>query len=84
MLFDEGYLDSRTLNRTPIVPSCLNIIIFDTKEGKPVRKRGERQMSKSLRSMTKAEESKAIERRLREKRGGLGYLAAVDAKKKAR
>ena len=48
------------------------------------RKRGERQMSKSLRSMTKAEESKAIERRLREKRGGLGYLAAVDAKKKAR
>ena len=41
-------------------------------------------MSKSLSSMTKAEEQKAIERRLREKKGGLGYWAAVDASKKTR
>jgi len=39
-------------------------------------------MSKSLASMTKAEELKAIERRLRENKGGLGYWAAVDAKSK--
>jgi len=32
--------------------------------------------------MTKAEEQNAITRRLREKKGGLGYLAAVDARKK--
>ena len=41
-------------------------------------------MSKSLSSMTKSEELKAIERRLREKKGGLGYWAAVDASKKVR
>jgi len=39
-------------------------------------------MSKSLKSMTKAEEQKAIIRRLREKKGGLGYLAAKDADEK--
>lgn len=39
-------------------------------------------MSKSLKSMTPGEKLKAIERRLRENKGGLGYLAAVDAKKK--
>jgi len=41
-------------------------------------------MSKSLSSMTKSEEQKAITRRLREKKGGLGYWAAVDASKKGR
>lgn len=39
-------------------------------------------MSQSLKSMTKSEKQRAIERRLREKKGGLGYLAAVDAEKK--
>lgn len=39
-------------------------------------------MSKSLKSMTPEERLRAIERRLRENKGGLGYLAAVDAKKK--
>jgi len=34
--------------------------------------------------MTKTEEYMAITRRLREKKGGLGYLAAVDATKKVR
>ena len=40
-------------------------------------------MSKSLSSMTKTEEQRAITRRLNEKKGGLGYWAAVDASKKA-
>lgn len=39
-------------------------------------------MSKSLRSMTKEERVKVIDRRLRNKNGGNGYWAAVDAKKK--
>lgn len=41
-------------------------------------------MSKSLSSMAKSEEQNAITRRLREKKGGLGYWAAVDAAKKVR
>ncbi len=39
-------------------------------------------MSKSLRSMSPEERQKAIERRIKENKGGLGYWAAVDAKKK--
>lgn len=39
-------------------------------------------MAKSLRSMSSEERSRAIERRLKNKTGGLGYWAAVDAKKK--
>lgn len=41
-------------------------------------------MSKSLRSMTKSERQIAIDRRIREKKGGLGFLAALDAKQKER
>lgn len=41
-------------------------------------------MSKSLRSMTNAERDKAIERRISKKTGGLGFLAALDAKIKQR
>lgn len=37
-------------------------------------------MSKSLRSMKDKERTEAIERRLREKKGGCGYWAAVDAR----
>lgn len=40
-------------------------------------------MSKALRHMTPPERAAAIARRLKEERGGLGYLAAVDASKKA-
>lgn len=36
-------------------------------------------MSKALRRMTQAERQRAITRRLKEKKGGLGYWAAVDA-----
>jgi hypothetical protein len=39
-------------------------------------------MSKGLRSMSETERREAITRRLREKQGGLGYLAALDAVKK--
>jgi len=41
-------------------------------------------MSKRLRSMSNAEQRKAIARRLNEKKKGLGYWAAVDAIKKMR
>jgi len=41
-------------------------------------------MSKGLRSMTKAEQRQTIARRLKENKRGLGYWAAVDAKKKVR
>jgi hypothetical protein len=36
-------------------------------------------LSKSLRSMTESERKAAIERRLREAKGGNGFWAAVDA-----
>lgn len=36
-------------------------------------------MSKPLKSMTTTERDRAISRRLREKRGGLGHLSAKDA-----
>lgn len=39
-------------------------------------------MTKALRNMTKQEQEKAIARRLQSKTGGLGYWAAVDARKK--
>ena len=39
-------------------------------------------MSKSLRSMSKTEQFRAVTRRLRENRGGLGFLAALDAMSK--
>ncbi len=39
-------------------------------------------MSKSLKSMTSIERDKAIDRRLKEAKGGNGYWAAVDADKK--
>lgn len=39
-------------------------------------------MSKSLKSMLTAVRDKAIDRRLKEKKGGNGYWAAVDADKK--
>lgn len=39
-------------------------------------------MSKSLSSMSKSEKSQAIDRRIRQQKGGLGYWAAVDAKNK--
>lgn len=38
-------------------------------------------MSKSLKSMTATERKAAIDRRLREKKGGNGFWAAVDASK---
>lgn len=38
-------------------------------------------MSKSLRSMSKQEQEKAIARRLQSNTKGLGYWAAVDAQK---
>ena len=47
-------------------------------------KGGVRTMSKGLRSVTKAEQKLTITRRMREKKGGIGYWAAVDAVKKAR
>lgn|GEM_PF-5081739 len=39
-------------------------------------------MSQSLRSMKKSECRKIISRRLKENKRGLGYWAAVDARKK--
>lgn len=39
-------------------------------------------MSKSLRSMKPEERKQAIDRRIRNKTGGLGYWAVMDAKKK--
>ena len=39
-------------------------------------------MSKSLRSIPTKERAEVIARRLKEKKGGLGYWAAVDAKNK--
>lgn len=39
-------------------------------------------MSKGLRNMTKKEQSEAVQRRLANGSKGLGYWAAVDAKKK--
>lgn len=39
-------------------------------------------MSKFLKSMKPEERKQAIERRIRENKGGLGYWAAMDAKKK--
>ena len=41
-------------------------------------------MSKSLKSMSKADRTIAINRRLKEQKGGLGYLAELDAVKKIR
>jgi len=46
-------------------------------------KGGENNVSKGLRSMTKAEQKQAIARRLKGKQKGLGYWAAVDARKKS-
>ena len=39
-------------------------------------------MSKGLRNMSKEEQKAAIARRLEKNTGGLGYWAAVDAKRK--
>ena len=39
-------------------------------------------MSKSLKSMSAEERKQAIDRRIRNKTGGNGYWAAMDAKKK--
>lgn len=39
-------------------------------------------MSKSLRSMSKAELVQTVTRRIKEKKGGLGYLASVDLLRK--
>ena len=36
-------------------------------------------MSKPIRSYSKGEQQKVIDRRLAEKRGGLGYLSALDS-----
>ncbi len=41
-------------------------------------------MSKSLRSMKSEERKAAIDRRIRNNTGGLGYWAAMDAKKKSK
>lgn len=39
-------------------------------------------MSKGLSQMSETEKKEAIQRRLQERKGGLGYLAAVDASNK--
>ena len=39
-------------------------------------------MSKPIKSYPREQRASVIERRLREKKGGLGYWSAVDAKKR--